>query len=111
MSRDEISLPRSIQSARRLIRLIGNQQVPNITTIAMSILLVLLVLASSSCLFFADLLIERNSKIAFVGQNGQGKSTLAKMIVGKTPFDGFLKLGHNVQIGYFAQPPYHRLRS
>ncbi len=50
-----------------------------------------------------DLLIERNSKIAFVGQNGQGKSTLAKMIVGEIDFDGDLKLGHNVQIGYFAQ--------
>lgn len=50
-----------------------------------------------------DLLIERNSKIAFVGQNGQGKSTLAKMMVGEIPFEGSLKLGHNVQIGYFAQ--------
>ena len=50
-----------------------------------------------------DLLIERNSKIAFVGQNGQGKSTLAKMMVGDIPFDGYLKLGHNVEIGYFAQ--------
>jgi len=50
-----------------------------------------------------DLLIERNSKIAFVGQNGQGKSTLAKMMVGDIDFDGDLKLGHNVQIGYFAQ--------
>jgi len=50
-----------------------------------------------------DLLIERNSKIAFVGQNGQGKSTLAKMMVGEIPFKGILKLGHNVQVGYFAQ--------
>ena len=50
-----------------------------------------------------DLLIERNSKIAFVGKNGQGKSTLAKMMVGDIPFDGHLKLGHNVEIGYFAQ--------
>ncbi len=50
-----------------------------------------------------DLLIERNSRIAFVGQNGQGKSTLAKMIVGDIPFKGHLKLGHNVEIGYFAQ--------
>ncbi|MEE9408086.1 MAG: ABC-F family ATP-binding cassette domain-containing protein [Polaribacter sp.] len=50
-----------------------------------------------------DLLIERNSKIAFVGQNGQGKSTLAKMMVGEIPFEGYLKLGHNVQVGYFAQ--------
>ena len=50
-----------------------------------------------------DLLIERNSKIAFVGQNGQGKSTLAKMMVGEIPFEGQLKLGHNVQVGYFAQ--------
>jgi len=50
-----------------------------------------------------DLLIERGSKIAFVGQNGQGKSTLAKMMVGDVDFDGDIKLGHNVQIGYFAQ--------
>ena len=50
-----------------------------------------------------NLLIERNSRIAFVGQNGQGKSTLAKMMVGEIPFEGHLKLGHNVEIGYFAQ--------
>ena len=50
-----------------------------------------------------DLLIERNSKIAFVGQNGQGKSTLAKILVGEIAHGGHLKLGHNVQIGYFAQ--------
>ena len=50
-----------------------------------------------------DLLIERDSKTAFVGQNGQGKSTLAKMIVGDIPYDGKIDLGHNVQIGYFAQ--------
>jgi ATP-binding cassette subfamily F protein 3 len=50
-----------------------------------------------------DLLIERNSKIAFVGQNGQGKSTLAKILVGEIAHGGHLKLGHNVEIGYFAQ--------
>ncbi len=50
-----------------------------------------------------DLLIERGSKIAFVGQNGQGKSTLAKMLVNDISFQGNLKIGHNVQIGYFAQ--------
>ena len=50
-----------------------------------------------------NLLVERNSRIAFVGQNGQGKSTLAKMMVGEIPFEGSLKLGHNVEIGYFAQ--------
>ncbi|MFC5048261.1 ATP-binding cassette domain-containing protein [Aquimarina hainanensis] len=50
-----------------------------------------------------DLLVERGSKIAFVGQNGQGKSTLAKMIINEIPFTGDLKLGHNVEIGYFAQ--------
>src|SRR5690606_1393679 len=50
-----------------------------------------------------DLLIERDSKTAFVGQNGQGKSTLAKIIVGEIKHQGKLKLGHNVQIGYFAQ--------
>ncbi|MFB9055878.1 ATP-binding cassette domain-containing protein [Mariniflexile ostreae] len=50
-----------------------------------------------------ELLIERDSKTAFVGQNGQGKSTLAKIIVGDIKCEGTLKLGHNVQIGYFAQ--------
>lgn len=50
-----------------------------------------------------DLNVERESKIAFVGQNGQGKSTLAKIIVGELKHEGHLKLGHNVQIGYFAQ--------
>jgi len=50
-----------------------------------------------------DLLVERESKIAFVGQNGQGKSTLAKIIVNEIPHSGKLNLGHNVQIGYFAQ--------
>lgn len=51
-----------------------------------------------------DLLIERDSKTAFVGQNGQGKSTLAKIIVGDIKASqGHVKLGHNVQIGYFAQ--------
>ncbi|WP_372937446.1 ABC-F family ATP-binding cassette domain-containing protein [Seonamhaeicola sp.] len=50
-----------------------------------------------------NLLIERDSKTAFVGQNGQGKSTLAKIIVGDIKYDGVLKLGHNVQLGYFAQ--------
>ncbi|MBW2962388.1 ABC-F family ATP-binding cassette domain-containing protein [Mesonia aestuariivivens] len=50
-----------------------------------------------------DLLVERNTKTAFVGQNGQGKSTLAKIIVGELSYEGNLKLGHNVQIAYFAQ--------
>jgi len=50
-----------------------------------------------------DLMVERNTKTAFVGQNGQGKSTLAKIIVGELEHEGNLKLGHNVQIAYFAQ--------
>ena len=58
---------------------------------------------SNQVLSNIDLLIERESKIAFVGQNGQGKSTLAKMIVGDISGSGLMKLGHNVQIGYFAQ--------
>ena len=58
---------------------------------------------SNQVLSNIDLLIERESKIAFVGQNGQGKSTLAKMIVGDINGSGLVKLGHNVQIGYFAQ--------
>ena len=47
--------------------------------------------------------IERGEKIAFVGQNGQGKSTLAKMIVSELDYEGELLLGHNVELGYFAQ--------
>ncbi len=50
-----------------------------------------------------DLLIERGVKTAFVGQNGQGKSTLAKIIVNELDHTGSMKLGHNVQLGYFAQ--------
>ncbi len=50
-----------------------------------------------------DILLERGSKIAFVGQNGQGKSTLAKIIVGEIKYQGQVSLGHNVEIGYFAQ--------
>jgi ATP-binding cassette subfamily F protein 3 len=50
-----------------------------------------------------DLMVDRGSKIAFVGQNGQGKSTLAKIIVGDLQAKGDIKLGHNVQLGYFAQ--------
>ena len=49
------------------------------------------------------LTIERGDKIAFVGKNGEGKSTLVKCIMNEIKFDGSLKLGHNVQIGYFAQ--------
>ena len=54
---------------------------------------------------FADvnLMIRRGEKVAFVGRNGEGKSTLVKCILGEIPFDGQLKVGHNVQIGYFAQ--------
>ena len=51
----------------------------------------------------ANLTIERGDKIAFVGRNGEGKSTLVKCIMGEIPFEGNLKLGHNVMIGYFAQ--------
>ncbi|RYZ80089.1 MAG: ABC-F family ATP-binding cassette domain-containing protein, partial [Proteobacteria bacterium] len=50
-----------------------------------------------------DLLVERGSKIAFVGQNGQGKSTLIKAINDEFEYQGSIKLGHNVQLGYFAQ--------
>ena len=50
-----------------------------------------------------NMLIKRGEKVAFVGKNGEGKSTLVKCIMGEIPFDGTLKVGHNVQIGYFAQ--------
>ena len=54
---------------------------------------------------FSDvtLTIKRGEKVAFVGKNGEGKSTLVKCIMGEIPFTGTLKIGHNVQIGYFAQ--------
>ena len=50
-----------------------------------------------------NLTIKRGEKVAFVGKNGEGKSTLVKCIMGEIPFSGNLKIGHNVQIGYFAQ--------
>ena len=50
-----------------------------------------------------NLILARNSKVAFVGQNGQGKTTLAKIINNEINYNGSLKIGHNVQIGYFAQ--------
>lgn len=51
----------------------------------------------------ATFTIKRGEKVAFVGKNGEGKSTLVKCIMGEIPFDGSLKIGHNVKIGYFAQ--------
>ncbi len=50
-----------------------------------------------------NLIIKRGEKVAFVGRNGEGKSTLVKCIMNEIPFGGTLKVGHNVQIGYFAQ--------
>lgn len=50
-----------------------------------------------------NLILERGSKIALVGQNGMGKTTLAKILVKEIPFEGNLEIGHNVKIGYFAQ--------
>jgi ATP-binding cassette subfamily F protein 3 len=50
-----------------------------------------------------NLTIKRGEKVAFVGKNGEGKTTLVKCIMNEIPFDGQLKIGHNVQIGYFAQ--------
>lgn len=59
--------------------------------------------ADKQVLEHINLRLERGKKVAFVGQNGQGKTTLAKMIVGEHHFDGEIKLGHNVKLGYFAQ--------
>lgn len=50
-----------------------------------------------------NLIVERGDKIAFIGRNGEGKTTLSKIIVGQTDYEGQCKLGHNVNIGYFAQ--------
>lgn len=56
------------------------------------------------CVFHdVNLTIERGEKVAFVGKNGEGKSTLVKCIMDEIPFGGHLKLGHNVQVGYYAQ--------
>lgn len=51
----------------------------------------------------AEFTIKRGEKVAFVGKNGEGKSTMVKCIMGQIPFEGSLKIGHNVKIGYFAQ--------
>lgn len=51
----------------------------------------------------ANLMISRGEKIALAGKNGEGKSTFVKCVMGQTPYDGTMMLGHNVQIGYFAQ--------
>jgi len=51
----------------------------------------------------ASMVIERGQKLAFVGKNGEGKSTMIKAIMGEIDFDGKLELGHNIQVGYFAQ--------
>ena len=51
----------------------------------------------------ATFTLKRGEKVAFVGKNGEGKSTLVKCIMGEIPFSGMLRLGHNVKIGYFAQ--------
>lgn len=51
----------------------------------------------------ANMVIERGQKVAFVGKNGEGKSTMIKAIMGEIDYDGELKVGHNVKIGYFAQ--------
>lgn len=50
-----------------------------------------------------NMTIKRGEKVAFVGKNGEGKSTLVKCIMGQIPYTGYLKIGHNIQIGYFAQ--------
>ncbi len=50
-----------------------------------------------------DFVLERGEKVAFVGRNGEGKSTFSKMIIGETDYTGIIKVGHNVKIGYFAQ--------
>ena len=58
---------------------------------------------SSYVIQHVNLTIRRGEKVAFVGRNGEGKSTLVKCILGEIPFEGSLKVGHNAQIGYFAQ--------
>ena len=56
-----------------------------------------------------DIIIERGEKVAFVGKNGEGKTTLARVIMNELEYDGELKMGHNVKIGYYAQDQANRL--
>ncbi len=56
-----------------------------------------------------DIIIERGEKVAFVGKNGEGKTTLARVILNELEYDGELKMGHNVKIGYYAQDQAKRL--
>ncbi|HET6558560.1 MAG TPA: ABC-F family ATP-binding cassette domain-containing protein [Prolixibacteraceae bacterium] len=56
-----------------------------------------------------DIIIERGEKVAFVGKNGEGKTTLARIIMNELEYEGEMKLGHNVKIGYFAQDQAKRL--
>lgn len=58
---------------------------------------------SKSVLRTISFAVERGERVAFVGRNGEGKSTMAKIIVGREPYDGKLVLGHNVKVGYYAQ--------
>lgn len=58
---------------------------------------------SNNVLRNIDILIEKGEKVAFVGKNGEGKTTLSKIIVNEISYDGLLKIGHNVNMGYFAQ--------
>jgi ATP-binding cassette, subfamily F, member 3 len=58
---------------------------------------------STNVLENVNMIIERQEKVAFVGRNGEGKTTLSKILVGEVPFEGNLKTGHNVRTGYFAQ--------
>jgi ATP-binding cassette, subfamily F, member 3 len=58
---------------------------------------------SNKVLENVNMILERNEKVAFVGRNGEGKTTLSRIIIGELDFDGELKMGHNVRMGYFAQ--------
>jgi ATP-binding cassette subfamily F protein 3 len=57
----------------------------------------------NNILYEIDLIIERGEKVAFIGRNGEGKTTLSRIITGDLDYDGNLKIGHNVKIGYYAQ--------
>lgn len=61
------------------------------------------VYGSSTVFSDVEMTVKRGEKVAFVGKNGEGKSTFVKCIMGEIPFDGKLELGHNIKIGYFAQ--------
>ncbi|XOD69290.1 MAG: ribosomal protection-like ABC-F family protein [Flavobacteriales bacterium AspAUS03] len=94
-----------IEAEEKDVRQMNIRFVPSITPgkVVLEIVDVSKKFAEKTVFLEVSFSVARAEKIAFVGQNGQGKSTLAKIIVGQLPHQGTIRLGHNVQLGYFAQ--------